>query len=227
MTFHHRLRPAARLLGSVLALVALVVAAGCSRTVSVQEATPEEVRAFFKSQRKTVLTFVGYSGAEYEDRAAMLQHATAVLADLDPKAVVVNIGATVDGIGAVYEIAKAHGFTTTGIVSTQARDSNATISPSVDHVFFVSDAAWGGFLEGQTRLSPTSATMVDVSDWIVAIGGGDVARDEMIGAMRAGKDVRFIAADMNHKIARDRAIERGQPEPTDFRGSAAGAARVN
>ena len=40
--------------------------------------------------------------------------------------------------------------------------------------------------------------MVEVSDRLVAIGGGDVARDEFIAAKRAGKDVTFIAADMDH-----------------------------
>lgn len=109
-------------------------------------------------------------------------------------------------------------------MSTQARDSKATLSAHVDQVFFVQDATWGGFLDGQTQLSPTSEAMVAVSDRIVAIGGGDVARDEIIGARRAGKDVRFIAADMNHKVARDRAAKRGQAEPTDFRGTAATAA---
>jgi hypothetical protein len=205
-----------------LAAVA-AVQPGCAKAPREREATPDEIRTFFQGQRKTVLTFVGYSAAEYEDKAAMLAQATTVLESLDPKTTIVNIGATPDGIGAVYEIARSRGFTTTGIVSTEARDSNAALSPHVDHVFFVRDTSWGGFLQDRTQLSPTSAAMVDVSDRIVAIGGGDVARDELIGAKRAGKDVRFIPADMNHRIARDRALKRGQPEPTDFRGSAATA----
>ena len=68
-------------------------------------------------------------------------------------------------------------------------------------MFFVKDASWGGFIEGTERLSPTSTAMVEVSDRLVAIGGGDVARDELIAAKRAGKDVRFIPAD----DSRDRA----------------------
>ena len=120
-------------------------------------------------------------------------------------------------------MAKKKGFTTSGIVSTQARESKVSLSTCVDVVFFVKDASWGGFLEGTERLSPTSAVMVDVSDRIVAVGGGDVARDELIAAKRAGKNVTFIAADMNHAIARERALKAGQPAPTDFRG-AAGAA---
>ena len=191
----------------------------CERP-AIREATPADVRAYFENQHKTVLTLLGYSAADYEDKAALLARATELLERADPKTTIVNIGATPDGIGAVYELAKKKGFTTSGIVSTQARDSKASLSPCVDVVFFVKDASWGGFLEGTERLSPTSAAMVDASDRIVAIGGGEVSRDELIAAKRAGKDVTFIPADMNHTIARERALKRGQPVPTDFRGAA-------
>ena len=196
---------------------------GCAPPQTNREAAPAAIASFFEQQRRPVLTFLGYSGAGYEDRAAMITQAAAVLATLDPAATIVNIGATVDGIGAVYEMAKARGFTTSGIVSTQARDSKATISPCVDHVFFVRDSTWGGRLPGQDRLSPTSAAMVAVSSRLVAIGGGDVARDELLAARAAGKPVQFIPADMNHQIARERALRRKQPAPADFRGSAAAA----
>jgi predicted Rossmann-fold nucleotide-binding protein len=186
-----------------------------------REATPEEVRAFFRTQRKAVVTFLGYSAAEYEDRAALMRHAAGILAQLDPAKTIVNIGGTSDGIGAVYEVAKEGGYTTSGIASTQARESKAAISPCVDVLFFVKDELWGGLMAGTNRLSPTSAAMVDVSDRFVAIGGGDVTRDELTAARQAGKDVRFIPADMNHRIARERALERGEPPPGDFRGSAA------
>jgi hypothetical protein len=197
----------------------------CKGTGPARVANPSEVISFFKAQGKTVLTFVGYSGAEYEDRQAMLEAARSVLTPLDTARVIVNIGATTDGIGAVYEIAKARGFTTTGIVSTQARDTKATISPCVDHVFFIPDASWGGLLEGQQQLSPTSATLVAASQRVVAIGGGEVARDELAGAERAGHDTQFIPADMNHRIARERAQRRGEPEPKDFSGAVAAARR--
>ena len=185
-----------------------------------QEVTVSEIRTYFKDQRKSVLTLLGYSAAEYEDKAALRAHATEILDRLDPKTTIVNIGATTDGIGVVYELAKQKGFTTSGIVSTQAREAKAAISPCVDIVFFVKDASWGGFVKDTKNLSPTSAAMVEVSDRLVAIGGGDVTRDELIAAKLAGKDVHFIAADMNHAIARERALKRGQPVPTDFRGAA-------
>ena len=185
-----------------------------------QEVTVSEIRTYFKDQRKSVLTLLGYSAADYEDKAALITRATAILDGLDPKTTIVNIGATTDGIGVVYELAKQKGFTTSGIVSTQAREAKAMISPCVDIVFFVKDASWGGFVKGTENLSPTSAAMVEVSDRLVAIGGGEVTRDELVAAKRAGKDVQFIAADMNHAIARERALKRGQPVPTDFRGAA-------
>ena len=51
--------------------------------------------------------------------------------------------------------------------------------------------------------------MVECSDEFVAIGGGDVARDEFIAARQAGKKVQFVAADMNHQKAIDAARRKG------------------
>jgi hypothetical protein len=51
-------------------------------------------------------------------------------------------------------------------------------------------------------------------------GGGEVTRDELTAAKRSGKDVRVFPADMNHALAREKALKRGQPVPTDFRGAA-------
>lgn len=74
-------------------------------------------------------------------------------------------------------------------------------------------------MPGTDKLSPTSAAIVETGTTFVAIGGGDVARDEMLAARRAGKKVTFIPADMNHRIAIEKARKKGLPEPTDFRGS--------
>ena len=54
--------------------------------------------------------------------------ATRVLDEVDLKTTIVN-GATAEGIGEVYEIAKHRRFLTTGIVSTQARDQHVPLSP--------------------------------------------------------------------------------------------------
>ncbi len=205
---------------ALLALLFPRVALGCDQPSTLREADPEEIRAFFNSKKMRVLTFLGYSGAEYENKAAMLEQAAQILDKFDPKTTIVNIGATPEGIGAVYDTAKRKGFLTVGIVSTQARENKAKLSFCVDLVFYVRDTTWGGFMPGTERLSPTSTAMVENSDVVVAIGGGEVARDELVAARRSDKKVQFIPADMNHEIAREKAVKRGQPAPTDFRGAA-------
>lgn len=184
-----------------------------------QEATAASIEAFMRGRQMTVLTFAGYSGAQYEDPKAMMKEASRVLDGQDPAKTLINIGATEVGIGAVYELAKQRGFTTMGIVSTLARDEHAPLSPCVDYVFYVKDSHWGGKVPGTDELSPTSVAMVESSALFVAIGGGETARDEMLAARQAGKPVTFIPADMNHKIAREKAQKKGRPEPTDFRGA--------
>ncbi len=173
--------------------------AACELATTVKDATIDEIKSFFESEKKDVITFVGYSGSEYKDKAAMLEKAGRILDEFDSSRTIINIGATPEGIGAVYELAKRKGFITTGIVSTQAKEYNAEVSPCVDYVFYVEDATWGGFIEGGERLSPTSTAMVENSDVLIGIGGGKVARDELIAAIRSGKQVRFIPAQpMNH-----------------------------
>lgn len=180
----------------------------------------DELSAYQASAQRTVLTFVGYSGAGYEDEAAMLAAARLILANKDASRVTVNVGATAAGIGRVYELAKQMGFATMGIVSTQARDGAVKLSPWVDRVFFVPDPSWGG-LDGATgELSPTSQVIVQYSDEFVGIGGGDIARDELVAALQAGKPVTFVPADMHHQTALDRARSRGEVAPVDFRGTA-------
>jgi hypothetical protein len=192
----------------------------CGGPRDVRDASLASIRAFVEGRRMTVLTFGGYSGAEYEDPAAMLAHASAVLDKHDPAKTLISIGATAQGIGAFYEVAKQKGFTTLGIVSTLARDEHVALSRCVDHVFFIADNTWGGLVRGTDRLGPTSAAIVDIGTQFVAIGGGEVTRDEMLAARRAGKPVTFVPADMNHAIASEKARKRGERAPTEFRGAA-------
>lgn len=179
---------------------------------------PTNAQEFFGSTDKFVLTFVGYSGAGYEEPDAMLRTARGFLETHDPAHTLVNIGATPEGIGAIYALAKSMGFTTTGIVSTQARKYDARVSEHVDHAFFIDDATWGGWNPDAGALNPTSALIVDVSDELIGIGGGAIARDELLAAQRRGTPVTFVPADQNH--ARARAEDRGLPVPLDFRGEA-------
>ena len=156
----------------------------------------------------------------------MLAQAKAVLSRFEPRRTIVNIGATEEGIGAVYALAKGMGFATIGIVSVLAREQGVALSKCVDDVFFVRDTTWGGRLPGSLALSPTSTAIVQASRTIVGIGGGAIARDEMTAARRAGKRVIFVPADMDHERAREAARAKGQPAPTDFRGAAQAAFRT-
>ena len=183
-------------------------------------ASEKEVVDYFRKQGKTVVTFCGYSGLGYEEPEEMLRHAREILKQYDPKKTIVNCGAMSIGIGQIYELAKSHGFSTSGIVSSLAKESPRDISPHVDVIFFVKDETWGGILKDADRLSPTSQAMVSSTDVMIGIGGGEVARDEMVAAKKLGKSVRFIPADVNHKNAIERARKRNQAVPTDFRGAA-------
>jgi hypothetical protein len=66
-------------------------------------------------------------------------------------------------------------------------------APCAGTVFVVEDDAWGGLPEGTQTLSQTSAAIVGVSDHIVAIGGGDIARVEFDADWQTGQDDRVLS----------------------------------
>jgi hypothetical protein len=181
--------------------------------------TAEAVIAFFLSQRKTVLTFYGYSGMGYEDEKGMLEIARKVLSRYSPDTTLVNIGVTSVGIGAIYPLAKSMGFTTAGIVTSLALEHPAGvagISEAVDHICFVADKQWGGNLPDSDELSPTSKAMVECSDILVGIGGGGISEAEMLAGKAQGKPVYFYPADKNHAYAISYAKRMGLPPPESF-----------
>jgi hypothetical protein len=181
--------------------------------------TPEAVIAFFMRQGKTVLTFCGYSGMGYEYENAMLEVAWKVLSGCSPETMLVNIGVTSAGIGAIYPLAKSMGFETAGIVTSLALDYPEGISDAVDHVCFVRDQRWGGILPNSDELSPTSRAMVECSDILVGIGGGGISEAEMLAGKAQGKSVHFYPAEMNHARAINYAKGMGLPPPESFWGS--------
>ena len=183
-----------------------------ARIARIRKGTPP---SSLRPPGRQVLTFLGYSGAGYQNLAAALAEAASVLAAHDPARTTVNIGATADGIGAVYRLARSRGFATMGIVSSLALESGATWAAEVDRIYVVEDTTWGG-AGADGLLSPTSAAMVAVSDEMVAIGGGAIARDELMAARREGKRCRFIPAESNHEIARQKARSAGKPVPASF-----------
>src|SRR5688572_28933439 len=91
--------------------------APCRPPSLIRQATADEAVSVVRARKRTVVTFLGYSDAGYEDREAMLKAAASIFDKFDPRTAVVNIGATPAGIGAVYQLAKKRGFATSGIVS--------------------------------------------------------------------------------------------------------------
>jgi hypothetical protein len=182
--------------------------------------SPEQAVSFIKGLGKTLLTFYGFSGMGYEDEQEVLGTAREILSRYSPQTTLVNIGATSTGIGAIYPLAKSMGFTTAGIVSTEALGHLEEISEAVDYICFIEDNQWGGKLPDSDELSPTSKAMVACSDILVGIGGGGISLDEMLAGHEQGKQILYFPADMNHERAQRQAERKGLPPPTSFKGSA-------
>jgi hypothetical protein len=195
----------------------------CKGPAHIHTGDAATIARHLKATGKQVLTFEGYSGAGYQDPDALMREASRILDRHDPARTLINSGGTAEGMGQIYALAKAKGFNTLGIVSSLARQERVPLSACVDTVFFVPDRTWGGELPQGKGLSPTSSAIVRNSDALVGIGGGEIARDELLAARRAGKPVTFIPADMNHKLAREKARLKGLPEPNEFGGAAAAA----
>jgi hypothetical protein len=181
--------------------------------------TADDAVSFIRKRGKTVLTFFGYSGMGYEDEKGMLQIVQEVLSQNLPEKTLVNIGATQVGVGAAYALAKSLGFETSGIVSTEALEYPEDISEAVDHICFVKDSQYGGKLPNSDELSPTSRAMVDGSDILVAIGGNDISRDELLEGKKLGKPVQYFSADMSHERMIRHAQRMGKSMPESFSGS--------
>lgn len=180
--------------------------------------TPQQAVKFFKRREKTVLTFYGYA-VDYQKAAEPRTTIREILSRHAPRTTLVNYGGTTAGMGAVYPLAKSMGFTTTGIVSTLALEMPGEISPDVDHICFIKDTQWGGKLPDSQELSPTSQAMIACSDILVAVGGGEISRDELMAAREQGKPIEYYPAEVNHDWALARARKNGLPPPNSFWGA--------
>jgi hypothetical protein len=73
---------------AILIMYALAVAPGaanaCDGPREAREATVASIQAFIHSKKMTVLTFTGYSGAQYQDPGAMLEQASRILDGQEP-----------------------------------------------------------------------------------------------------------------------------------------------
>jgi hypothetical protein len=189
---------------------------GGSRRI-VHATDPKEAVEAIRGTGRRIVTFVGFSGNGYEEPMRISNLLADLLNELNRDSVIVCSGATEDGIGAVYPIAKQRRFSTIGIVSAVAETEKARFSDAVDTIYIISDKEWGGRRSDGT-LSPTSTAMVNAADEIIAIGGGKIARDEIEAAKAAGKPVRYEPADMNHAAALETARRKGEVAPQDFKG---------
>ncbi len=185
-----------------------------------------EIERFFSGLGKRIIYFAGYGELGYEKEHCVRDVAIQVLAEWSPTDVVVHVGTLLrrgghNGIAEVYAVARELGIETTGIHPSIAQNFSEThrVSPYCDHVFFVADGTWGGFLPGGELLSPTLQLHLAVSAEMIAIGGGKHAADELKVFTASGKPVRFFPSDMNHSISRQW-TEKSGVKIRDMRGAA-------
>ena len=147
---------------------------------NVPRPTPgDEIRRFLRSRTKHVVSFAGFGELGYEDPTVLARVAREVLDPWRPQDVLVNSGTLrrvggEDGVAQIFPLAKARGIETSGIHPSVALEFADThpVSPHADHVFFVDDPTWGGFMDRHGKPSPTLEVILDVSDELVVIGGG-------------------------------------------------------
>ena len=142
---------------------------------------------------KRIVTYIGYSAQGYDESVHVEELIRKSLSRFNPNRVVINSGLTTVGIGAVYEIAKQMGFETIAVVSMESlgqyRDE-AGEAKGLSNVYRIADGTWGGLNKVTNELNPTSKVNAEVSDEMVAIGGGDIGYFEA----RAGIERRIPVA---------------------------------
>jgi hypothetical protein len=138
---------------------------------------------------------------------------------LDPDKWIVLIGATEEGIGGAYSMARDMGLETMGLVSMQALTYSGKFSRFVDRIFIVNDPNWGG------SGTPTTEAFVEISDVISAHGGGENTAAVLRRATERDKQWRHTPAEMNHVNAAKDAAQSGRTPPIDFKGAGYRAAK--
>lgn len=185
-----------------------------------QEATDpmkaDEIIELIKGLNKKVYTLFGYSALGYEDDFLLEKTVRSDLENLSRDEYVINIGATEEGIGRMYSVAKELGFKTIGVVSTQALSYSGRFSDYVDSIYIVNDDYWGGLIPGTGKLSETTKAFLGISTFISAYGGGKNTAITLQFAKELGINFTLKEFDMNHELA-DK-VSGGKI--TDYRGEA-------
>lgn len=181
---------------------------------------PAEVVRALRIGRKHVVTFAGYGELGYQDEASLERAAASILGGFDPATTIVNTGTLLTdgfktGIAAIYPVARALGFETTGIHPSIAlsRPERHSLARAVTRVYFVGDATWGGLLPATREPSQTLQALLQASDELVAIGGGEHTAQEIEAFLAHGKPVRFFAAAMHAETTRRWCQDKGLALP--------------
>jgi len=162
------------------------------------------------------LTFAGYGELGYQDEASLERATASILGGFNPATTIVNTGTLLTdgfkaGIAAIYPVARALGFETAGIHPSIAlsQAKRHSLAYAVNRAYFVGDATWGGLLPGTRDPSQTLQALLEASDELVAIGGGEHTAQEIEAFLARRKPVRFFAAAMHAETTRRWCREKG------------------
>ena len=179
-----------------------------------------EVIKQVKALGKKVYTIFGFSKLGYQNWPEVAKQIESELSKQNPNDTLICIGATEDGIGKAYEIAKKGGFETIGIVSTNALSYSGKFSDFVDRIYIVNDTLWGGYVPGTNKLAETTTAFLGTANEIHAFGGGKNTAVTLSIAKQTGVPAYYTPAEMNHMKALQEAKEKDLEEPKDFWGAA-------
>ncbi|ATW33821.1 hypothetical protein [Candidatus Williamhamiltonella defendens] len=173
------------------------------------------------TRQKHVMVFSGFSELDYKDVDALETKITSILEDaikthsLDK--LIVVAGATGDGIGRVYQIAKTLNIRTIGIVSEEAKKYYSNF-PYCDEVFFVNDPneTWKVLDEGGKSYMVYVATKkedIHRTGEFLVFGGGQVTVSELEEAKALGNDNIKTAIYADFEPSPERLEARRQKSP--------------
>ncbi|RDH46169.1 phospholipase D-like domain-containing protein [Zooshikella ganghwensis] len=150
------------------------------------------------SNGKRVVVFSGFSGLGYEDNVNLESTLNTVL-DREIELygrenLLIVAGATEDGIGTVYEIAKNKNLNTFGIVSEEAEKNDVPISSSCDRHVFIPDAnsSWQVLDPSGESYMVSIANSSNIKGKFYAFGGGSVTVTELSEAIKHGIDTEVF-----------------------------------
>ncbi|CAK8738429.1 hypothetical protein SODG_002078 [Sodalis praecaptivus] len=164
---------------------------------------PDKIKAQIDTltRNKHVLVFCGFSGLGYNNEVALIETIrttlTAAINCHGSENICVAAGATHEGIGIIYELAKEKGIKTIGLVSEQARGS-ALLSAACDECLFIPDptASWDvRDPEGNSYMVylATDNKGINKTGEFLVFGGGYITLNELKEAEGLGLNITVYA----------------------------------